>query len=75
MKSRQYLVFLVRMDRLLAWRVYSDRSVEWGYIEQGEFRSRHNQKFESSTESARDCIAQNLRMARDFGYKILREDL
>lgn len=73
MRSRQYLVFLVRMDRMLAWRVYSDRSVEWGYIEQGEFRSRA--KFESSTKSTRDCVAQNLRMARDFGYKILKENL
>jgi hypothetical protein len=64
MRSRQYTVNLKRVKRLHAYNVYADRTVEIGFIEQGEFIP-----YESVRQS-RQRVAELILLSRDLGYPV-----
>lgn len=75
MRSRQYLVYLPNLDKMLAWRVYSDRSVEEGRIINGEFVRQECRECNNGNGHTRSDVANHIQMARDFGYQVLKERL
>lgn len=70
MRSRQYSVHLTNVKKIYAYRVYSDRSVEEGCLENGEFIRSPNP---SSRIHTRARVNEMIRMAREFGYDVKRE--
>lgn len=72
MLSHQYIIRLKALGKTLSLRVHTDRTTEAGYIDiYGNFQP----QLCCGGYHPRKTIAENLRMARDFGYDIVRVNL
>lgn len=74
-RSRQYTTRLSHVGLVHCYRIYSDRSVEWGMLKGGEFTPDLNSSQVTNPDKRRAIVADYIRFSRGMGQAFTREDL